>query len=150
MVNFDPLTAEIGSEVWGPQQISTRCAYGFVTAPTSLNGGQPHFARCLTVSWAGTLYIPGTLPGILPCPKFILRRSFAFSYIGSVSARHLSSGRQPSVAAWYKKWNCGTFAFRHFQQRAPHILLEMWVNAQRDGRPAKRRWRPLFNAAKFG
>ena len=26
----------------------------------------------------------------------------------------------------------------------------MWVNAQRDGRPAKYRWRPLFNAAKFG
>jgi len=28
--------------------------------------------------------------------------------------------------------------------------LEMWVNAQRDGRPAEYRWRPLFNAAKFG
>jgi len=29
-----------------------------------------------------------------------------------------------------------------------------WVkkghNAQRDGRPAEHRWRPLFNAAKFG
>ena len=23
----------------------------------------------------------------------------------------------------------------------------MWANAQRDGRPAKHRWRPLFNAA---
>jgi len=30
------------------------------------------------------------------------------------------------------------------------IKLEMWANAQRDGRPAKYRWRPLFNAAKFG
>jgi len=28
--------------------------------------------------------------------------------------------------------------------------LEMWANAQRDGCPAKHRWRPLFNAAKFG
>jgi len=28
--------------------------------------------------------------------------------------------------------------------------LEMWANAQRDGRPAECRWRPLFNAAKFG
>jgi len=28
--------------------------------------------------------------------------------------------------------------------------LEMWANAQRDGRPAKYRWHPLFNAAKFG
>ena len=25
----------------------------------------------------------------------------------------------------------------------------MWANAQRDGRPAAHRWRPLFNAAKF-
>jgi len=30
------------------------------------------------------------------------------------------------------------------------IELEMWANAQRDGRPAEHRWRPLFNAAKFG
>jgi len=29
-------------------------------------------------------------------------------------------------------------------------LLEMWANAQRDGRPAEYRWRPLFKAAKFG
>jgi len=26
----------------------------------------------------------------------------------------------------------------------------MWANAQPDGRPTKHRWRPLFNAAKFG
>ena len=25
----------------------------------------------------------------------------------------------------------------------------MWANAQRDGRPAEHRWRPLFSAAKF-
>jgi len=28
--------------------------------------------------------------------------------------------------------------------------LEMWANDQRDGRPAEYKWRPLFNAAKFG
>jgi len=27
----------------------------FVTAATSLSGGQPNFARCFAVSWAGTL-----------------------------------------------------------------------------------------------
>jgi len=26
----------------------------------------------------------------------------------------------------------------------------MWANAQRDGRPAQYRWRPVLNAAKFG
>jgi len=31
-----------------------------------------------------------------------------------------------------------------------HNQLEMWANAQRDGRPDEYRWRPLFNAAKFG
>jgi len=27
--------------------------------------------------------------------------------------------------------------------------LEMWTNAQRDGRPAEYKWRSLFNVAKF-
>ena len=31
-----------------------------------------------------------------------------------------------------------------------YLQLEMWTNAQRDGRPAEYRWRPLFNDAKFG
>jgi len=26
----------------------------------------------------------------------------------------------------------------------------MWASVQHDGRPAEYRWRPLFNAAKFG
>ena len=29
-------------------------------------------------------------------------------------------------------------------------MWAMWANAQPDGRPAEHRWRPLFNAAKFG
>jgi len=44
----------------------------------------------------------------------------------------------------------------HITANAPNAMsrintqLEMWANAQRDGRPAEYRWRPLFNAAKFG
>jgi len=30
------------------------------------------------------------------------------------------------------------------------LSTRMWANAQRDGCPAEHRWRPLFNAAKFG
>jgi len=30
------------------------------------------------------------------------------------------------------------------------VLTRMWTDAQRDGRPAEYKWRPLFNAAKFG
>jgi len=29
-------------------------------------------------------------------------------------------------------------------------LTRLWANAQRDGRPAEHKWRPLFNTAKFG
>ena len=33
---------------------------------------------------------------------------------------------------------------------AGHPSTRVWANAQRDGRPAEHRWRPLSNAAKFG
>ena len=33
------------------------------------------------------------------------------------------------------------------QSAQPYEILEMWANAQRDGRPAEYRWRPLLNAA---
>jgi len=36
------------------------------------------------------------------------------------------------------------------EKKRNRVKLEMWANAQRDGRPAEHRWRPLFNAAKFG
>ena len=76
----------------------------FVTTPTSLNRGQPNFARCLAVSWADTLYIHfwRLLPPnrILPGAKFTLRPSLAFCYIGSITARHSSSGCQPNFAAF--------------------------------------------------
>ena len=60
--------------------------------------------------------------GILPGAKFTLRPNLAFSCIGNVTGRHSSSERQPNNAAWYKEWNYGTFAPRHFQQRALHIF----------------------------
>ena len=78
---------------------------GSVTAATSLNGSQPHFARSLAVSWAGTLHIHfrGFLPryGILPRAQFTLRSSSSpvLSYFGSVTAWHSRSGRQPNFPA---------------------------------------------------
>ena len=87
MANFGPsLTAEIGSGVWGtPAKFQRVSRLGFVAAATSLTGSQPNFARCLAVSWAGTIYIHfrGLLPpdGIFPGAKFTLRPSLAFSYI---------------------------------------------------------------------
>jgi len=39
---------------------------------------------------------------------------------------------------------CGTI------KRQKQNITRMWANAQPDGRPAEHRWRPLFDAAKFG
>jgi len=89
----------------------------FVTAPMSLDGGQPNVARCLAVSLAGTLYLHflgGLLSpnGILPHAVFTLRPSLVFSYIGSVTAQHSSSERQPNSAACDKEDNYGTLVAR--------------------------------------
>jgi len=83
------------------QQVSR---LGSITAAMSLNGCQPNFAWRLAVSCAGTLRIHfrGFLPryGILLGAKFTLHPpSLAFSYFGSVTARHSSSGREPNFAA---------------------------------------------------
>jgi len=115
MANFGALTAEIGSALWGtPANFN-----GFhVLASLLQQRRSPEANQTLhdvwPSPWTGTLHIHfrGLLPsnGILPRAKFALRPSLAFSYIGSETARHSSSGRRPNFAAWYKEWNYGTFA----------------------------------------
>jgi len=48
------------------------------------------------------------------------------------------------------KDNWRLFQLLQIQRHEIKNKLEMWVNAQRDGRPVEYKWRPLFNAAKFG
>jgi len=73
---------------------------GSVTAATSLNKSQPNFARCLAVSWAGTLHVHFWRYWILPRAKFTLHPpSLAHSYFGSVTAWHLSSAYEPNFVA---------------------------------------------------
>jgi len=110
MTNFGPLTAEICWQVWG--------------TPANFNGFRilalllqwcrsTEVNQTLAVFLTGTLYIrfPWLLPhnAILPHAKFTLCPTLAFSYIGSISARHSSSGRQRKFVASYKEWNYGTF-----------------------------------------
>jgi len=54
---------------------------------------------------------------ILPDTKFTLCTSLAFSYIDSATARQ-------TYEAWYKEWNYGTFAPRHFRSREQKPLTE--------------------------
>jgi len=43
-----------------------------------------------------------------------------------------------------------TVPSKELRERLGTDDTRMWANAQPDGRPAEHRWRPLFNAAKFG
>jgi len=121
MANLGPLTAEIG--LGHPSKFQRVSRLGFVTAATSLTRGQPNFARCLAVSWTGTLFSGFLSPvGILPGAKFTLRPSLAF-YTGSITARHSSIRRQPNFAESYKEWNYRTFAegSTHIRQSGHHV-----------------------------
>ena len=69
MVNFGPLTAEIGQGVLGhPSKFQWVSRLAFITAATLRTRSKPYFARCLAVSWAGTLYIH--FRGLLPLTEF--------------------------------------------------------------------------------
>jgi len=121
--SFGPLTAEIGLPVWGtPANFN-----GFRVLPSLLQ-------RRRSAEANQTLHGVWPSPGLLryvhifggSCPltefgqlqKTLYVPSLAFSYIGSVTARHSSSGCQPNFEAWYKEWNYGTFA-----DGATYILL---------------------------
>jgi len=94
-----------------PRKFQRVSRLGFVTAPTTLNGGQPNFARRSAVFWASTLCIHfrRLLPpnGILPVATFTLSASLASSYIGSVTV---------ALEQWASARLCGV------QQRAPPIF----------------------------
>jgi len=51
---------------------------------------------------------------------------------------------------WAVQPRVRAFSWRKQCIRTKPIRTRMWANAQRNGRPAEYRWRPLFNAAKFG
>jgi len=117
MANFGPLTAEICLSVWGiPANFN-----GFRVLPSLLQRRRsPEANRTLhdvlpSPALVHYIYILGAScppDGIFPGATFTLRPSLAFSYfyIGSVTARHFTNGREPNVAALYKEWNYGTFA----------------------------------------
>jgi len=77
IVNFGPLTAEIGWQVWGtPGKFKRVSRLSFVTAATSLTGGQP---KTLHDRWpspglyAVYSFLGALAPnGILPAAKFTL------------------------------------------------------------------------------
>jgi len=98
----------------------------------SLNGSQPNFSRCLAVSWVGRLFIHfrRLLPhnAILQGAKSTLRPpSLALSHIGSVTARHSSSGRDPNFAALSSRRHLYS-AGRPSRWALAHIVVLVYIN----------------------
>jgi len=105
MVNFGPLAAEIISFVW----VIPANFNGFRVLASLLQRRRSPEAKptklCMLFGRLLGGYIIYTFWALLPCngilprAKFTLRPSLALSYIGSVTARQWSSGRQPKFAA---------------------------------------------------
>jgi len=99
----------------------------FVTAPTSFSGRQPNFAQCFAVSWlVHYMHFRGLLPpkGILPDAKFTLRPTLALFCIGSITARHSSSGCQANFAVLSRGHHLYV-AGRPSRRVSAHILVNI-------------------------
>jgi len=74
----------------------------------------------------------------------------------SSRVQHISDLRSKLALGPDHVWKCGTYNVRRLRlgeekkRKKKKERTRMWANAQRDGRFAEHRWRPLFNAAKFG
>ena len=151
MANFGPLAAEIGFGVWSTPAYFNGFASGLRYWSDVIHRRPTKFCMMFGVSWAATLCIHFwvLLPAdrILPSAKFTLRPSLAFFYIGSVTARHSSSGHQSNFAACYKEWNYATLAegTTYIRQGRAAITLsigphssELWVSSHRTSPPIDR------------
>ena len=128
MVNFGTLAAEI--QVWG--------------SPANLNGSRVlasllHQRRSTEINqtlhdvWPSLGLLHYTFSwalapnGILQGAKFTLRSSLAFSYIGSVTARYSSSGRQPHFAALSRRRHLGPLYSEGRPSRCPHSSFVLFL-----------------------
>jgi len=111
VVNFGILTAEMGSRVWG----TTRNLNGFRVLASLLHGRRStEVNRTSHDVWPspGPVHYAYKFRGACPLTEFCqVQNSLCVQVlrIGSVTAWHSSSGRQPNFAVWYKEWNYGTF-----------------------------------------
>jgi len=74
-----------------------------------------------------------------------------FKDVGATSNTRWNAAAQGSHGSWkVLKLGIGPEKVLIFDHSSAEESTRMWTNAQRDGRPAAYRWRPLYNAAKFG
>ena len=68
---------------------------------------------------------------------------------GFRSASEIRTKATPCVEVW-QIFNLQRLRLGEEKTEEEEERTRMWTNAQPDDRPAEHRWRPLFNAAKFG
>jgi len=112
---------------------------------------------CFTCLW-------NQLPSSLRQPHFIPSVSALSVHAPTTSSHSVNSPLSQSVTPSLFHSRLKTYLFHKpfIRHRFPSglttyvvlrcglITTRMWASAQRDGCPAEYRWRPLFNAAKFG
>ena len=103
-----------------PIQFQRILRLGFVTAATSLNAGQPNFARCLAVSWTSTLHIH--FPGLLPVMEFShVKNSLCVQLLRSPILAALLHGTR-AVGVSESLWRRTRNRITELSQRPPPIL----------------------------
>ena len=129
MVNFGPLTAEVCWRVFGtPANFNgfRVSASLHVTAGTSLNGGQPNFARYLAVSWSGT----DTFSRACPVTEFChMQNSLCVQLLRSpILAALLHGTRAVGVnESLQRRTRNGITAGRPSRWASAHILVYCYV-----------------------
>jgi len=127
MVNFGPLAAEIGSQVWGtPANFNGFCILAsLLQRRRSTKVNQALHDLWLSPGLELYIHFRGLLPpnGTLPGAKFTLHLSLMFSYIRSVTARRWSGGCQPNVAAFSRGRHLYSGG-RPLRWASTHILVQ--------------------------
>ena len=87
-----------------------------------------------------------------PASMILIERRFVLAQADNVQMLFLLSnkavaGLTDNVTQSSKSPSEDSHVRHNDQCWSKYLLLEMWANAQRNGRPAEYRWRPMFNAA---
>ena len=124
MVNFSPLTAKIGSLVWG-----TPANFNGFRVLASLYCSDRRRSQeanhTLNDVWPSPwlIHYIRTFGGSCTLSEFCLVQNSLYvqvmrsSILAALYSRHSSSGRQPNFAAWYKEW-----IYTELSQRVPPIF----------------------------
>jgi len=73
-------------------------------------------------------------------------------FLGNICAKNCCNRTTNVKIRASQRWDVfwDTVYWQHRGYVIETYKTRMWANVQHDGRPAKYRWRPLFNATKFG